>query len=195
MLELLAQGRNVKKTAPKSMTDAQRKRSVSFFIGTALLVAGAICLGVGIFAWRVLPPPPVKVTTAVLTTLPSTSIFDSGVTLFAAVPDHRNPPAPRALGCRLLAGGGPSTEALTRPVPELVGSRVVDGTALTGVVDLRHPADGAQLICDGPAARASSSLWVLPSNDGAADQPLAIIVTALLLFGLGALVHPRTRSI
>jgi ABC-type proline/glycine betaine transport system permease subunit len=195
VLELLPQGRTVKKPSPKPMTDAQRKRSVSFFIGTTLLIAAAICLGVGIFAWRVPPPQPVKVTASVLTTLPSTSIFDSGVTLFAAVPDHRNPPAPLALGCSLSAAGGPSTDALIRPVPELVGSRVVDGTALTGVVDLRHPADGAQVLCDGPAAKASSSLWVLPSDEGAADQPLAIIVTALFLFGLGALVHPRTRSI
>jgi len=177
------------------MTDAGRKRSVSFFIGTALLTAGAISLGVGAFAWRIPEPAPVKVSSAVSAALPKTSIFDSGVTLFASVPDHRNPPAPLAFGCTVSVAGAPSTRALIRPIPEFVGSRVVDNTALTGVVDLGHTARGAAVLCDGPAALASPSLWVLASNDGPSGQPLAIIVAALFLLGLGALVHPRSRSI
>jgi hypothetical protein len=177
------------------MTDAGRKRSVSSFIGTVLLIAGAISLGVGVFAWRIPAPQPVRVTAAVTTLLPKTSIFDSGVTLFATVPDHRNPPAPLAFGCRLSAAGGRSTKALSKPIPEFVGSRVLDSAALTGVIDLGHAAQGATVLCDGPAALASPSIWVLPSKDGPSDQPLAIIVTALLLLGLGALVHPRSWSI
>jgi hypothetical protein len=177
------------------MTDAHRRRSVSFFTGITLLIAGAICLGIGAFAWRMPAPLPVQVTPAVRTVLPKTSMFDSGVTLFAAVPDHRNPPAPLAFGCNVSVAGTPSTRVLVKPIPELVGSRVVDSTALTGVIDLGHPAQGAQILCDGPATVASPSLWVLPSNDGPSDQPLAIIVTALFLLGLGALVHPRSRSI
>jgi hypothetical protein len=177
------------------MTDARRKRSVSFFIGTALVIAGAISLGVGAFAWRVPAPEPVKVTSAVSAALPKTSMFDSGVTLFAAVPDHRNPPAPSTFGCRVSSEGAPATGALVKPIPELVGSRVVEVAALTGVISLGHPARGAQILCDGPAAAASPSLWVLPSSNGPSDKPLAIIVTALFLLGLGALVHPRSRSI
>jgi hypothetical protein len=136
----------------------------------------------------------VRVTAVSLANLPSTSFFSSGVTLFAAVPDHRNPPLPPVFGCRVSPVGGATTKALAKPVPELVGSRVVEGAALTGVIDLGHPAEDAQIRCDGPAAVASSSLWMLPSHDGPSDQPLAIIVAALLLMGLGALVHPRTRS-
>jgi len=177
------------------MTDARRKRSVSFFVGTALLIAGAVCLAVGAIAWRLPAPEPVRVTAAVPAALPNSSVFDSGVTLFATVPDHRNPPAPQAFGCHVSAVGDPPTTVLAKPIPELVGSRVVDGAALTGVIDLGHPAQGARLLCDGPAAVASPSLWVLPSRDGPSDQPLAIVVAALLLAGLGALVHPRTRSI
>jgi hypothetical protein len=177
------------------MTDAGRERSVSFFIGTALLIAGAISLAVGVFAWRIPAPSPVKVTAAVSAALPKTSVFDSGVTLFATVPDHRNPPAPLAFGCTVSAPGVSSTRVLVKPVPELVGSRVVDNMALTGVIDLGHTARGASLLCDGPAAVASPSLWVLPSDDGASGEPLAIIVSAMFLLGLGALVHPRSRSI
>jgi hypothetical protein len=177
------------------MTNAHRKRSLSFFTGTALLIAGAVCLGIGAFAWRIPAPLPVQVTPSVRTVLPKTSVFDSGVTLFATVPDHRNPPAPLAFGCNVSVAGAPSTRVVTKPIPELVGSRVVDSTALTGVIDLGHPARDAQILCDGPATMAGASLWVLPSNDAPSDQPLAIIVTALFLLGLGALVHPRSRSI
>jgi hypothetical protein len=177
------------------MTNAGRKRSVSFFVGTALLIAGAISLGVGAFAWQIPAPLPVKVTSAVSAALPKTSMFDSGVTLFAAVPDHRNPPAPLAFGCNVSAADAPPTRVLTRPIPEFVGSRVVDNTALTGVIDLGQTARGAAVVCDGPAALASPSLWVLPSNDGPSGEPLAIIVAAMFLLGLGALVHPRSRLI
>jgi hypothetical protein len=177
------------------MTDAHRERSVSFFIGTALLIAGVMCLLVGAIAWRIPAPAPTKVTSSVPTVLPSNSIFDAGVTLFANVPDHRNPPGPAAFGCRVSSVGDAPSKALAKPIPELVGSRVVDGAALTGVIDLGHPAKGARLLCDGPAAAASPSLWVLASQDGPSGQPLAIVVAALFLIGLGALVHPRTRSI
>jgi hypothetical protein len=71
----------------------------------------------------------------------------------------------------------------------------VEGAALTGVLDLGHPARDAGIICDGLAATASPSLWVLPTSDVPTDRPLAIVVVALLLLGLGALVHPGTRSI
>lgn len=188
-------GGGMRRSRPRSMTDEHRERSVSFFIGTALLISGATGLAVGAIAWRIPAPTPVKVAAAVPVGLPDNSIFDSGVTLFAAVPDHRNPPVPRGFGCRVSAVGDPPTGAVDRPVPEFVGSRVVDGAALTGVINLGHPAGGAQLVCDGPAARASSSLWVLPSQDGPSDQPLAIVVAGLFLLGVGALVHPRTRSI
>lgn len=187
--------RGTKKYKPRSMTDAHRERSVSFFIGTALLIAGAMCLATGAIAWRLPAPEPVRVTAAVPVALPNSSVFDSGVTLFATVPDHRNPPAPQAFGCQVSAAGDAPIAALARPIPELVGSRVVDGAALTGVIDLGHPAQDARVRCDGPAAAASPSLWVLPSRDGPSDQPLAIVVAAFLLIGLGALVHPRTRSI
>lgn len=193
MRGLLRRGR--RKTKPRGMTDAGRKRSVSFFIGTALMIAGTMSLAVGAIAWRLPAPAPVRVTAASPAALPTGSIFDSGVTLFAAVPDHRNPPAPQAFGCQVSTVGNPSRTVLAKPVPELVGSRVVDGAALTGVIDLGHPAKGGRLLCGGPAAAASPSLWVLPSKDGPSDQPLAIVVAALLLIGLGALVHPRTRSI
>jgi hypothetical protein len=177
------------------MTDAHRERSVSFFIGTALLIAGVMCLAVGAIAWRLPAPAPVKVTAVVPAVLPGNSVFDAGVTLFATVPDHRNPPVPAAFGCRVSTSGDTPTKALAKPVPELVGSRVVDGAALTGVIDLGHPAKGARLLCDGPATAESPSLWVLASQDGTSTQPLAIVVAALFLIGLGALVHPRTRSI
>jgi hypothetical protein len=195
VIELLPQGHTPKKTPPKSMTNAGRRRSVSFFIGTALLIAGAISLGVGVFAWRIPAPLPVEVTPAASAALPRTSIFDSGITLFAAVPDHRNPPAPLAFGCAVSVAGVPSTRVRTKPIPELVGSRVVGSMALTGVIDLGHPARGATVLCDGPAALASPSIWALPSNDGPSGEPLAIIVAAMFLLGLGALVHPRSRSI
>lgn len=184
-----------KKPGPRSATNAQRKRSVSAFISVALLIAGAVCLILGAVAWRTPAPLPVKVRSAVSALLPSTSTFDSGVTLFATVPDHRNPPAPPDFGCRVSNGGDKPADAVTHPVPEVVGSRVVDGAALTGVIALDHPAKGARLVCDGPAAMASPSLWVLASSDAPSDQPLALIVTALSLIGVGALVHPRTRSI
>jgi hypothetical protein len=164
-------------------------------MGTALLIAGAILLTVGAISWRTAAPVPVRVPFVVGAVLPNTSVFGSGVTIFAAVPDHRNPPAPQAFGCRVSVAGGPSTAARVKPIPELVGSRVVDGAALTGVIDLDHPAQGARVLCSGPAAKASPALWVLPSTDGPSDQPLAIVVAALFLIGLGALVHPRTRSI
>lgn len=195
MTELLPQGRHPKSSPQKGMTDAGLKRSVSFFTGTALLIAGVISLGLGVFAWRIPTPLPVKVTSAVSAALPGTSMFDSGVTLFAAVPDHRNPPAPLAFGCTVSAAGIPSGRVLVKPIPEFVGSRVIDSMALTGVIDLGHTARGATILCDGPAALASPSLWVLPSNDGPSGGPLAIIVAAMFLLGLGALVHPRSRSI
>jgi hypothetical protein len=183
------------KSGTRNVTNAQRKRSVSFLVSTALLTVGTIALAVGAIAWRIPAPEPVKVIAAVGAVLPATSAFDAGVTLFANVPDHRNPPVPRAFGCRVFIAGGAPVEILTEPIPDLVGSRVVDGAALTGVIDLSHPAQGAKMVCDGPAAMASPSLWVLPSKVGPSDQPLAIIVAALFLLGLGALVHPRTRSI
>jgi hypothetical protein len=55
--------------------------------------------GSGCHRWRIPAPKPVRVTVAVLADLPSSSVFGSGVTLFAAVPDHRNPPSPRVFGC------------------------------------------------------------------------------------------------
>jgi hypothetical protein len=180
---------------PRTMTDARRNRSLSSYIGLGLLSVGAMCLLVGAIAWRIPPPAPVRVNVAVRAALPNSSVFDSGVTLFADVPDHRNPPAPDAFGCTVLDGGGGATRASAKPIPELVGSRVVQGAALTGVLDLGHPAADARLLCDGPAATASSSIWVLPSTDLPTDRPLAIVVAALLLLGLGALVHPGTRSI
>jgi hypothetical protein len=72
---------------------------------------------------------------------------------------------------------------------------VVEGAALTGVLDLGHPAGDARILCEGPAATASPSIWAMASRDVPTDRPLAIVVVALLLLGLGALVHPRTRSI
>lgn len=175
-------------------TDAQRKRKVSFLIGTTLAIAGFLCLAVGTIAWQLPGPQPVPVTASAAALLPGSTAFDAGVTLFAEVPDHRNPPAPTAFGCRVSIAGGAPVNAGRKPVPERVGSRVVNGAALTGVIDLDHPAAGAQLLCDGAAASASASLWVLPSRDGPSSQPLAIVVVALLLIGVGVLVHPRTRS-
>jgi hypothetical protein len=179
---------------PRTQTDAQRKRSVNTYLGFALVSLGVVSLVIGAIAWRIPAPEPVRVTAAVHTALPNSSIFDSGVTLFAVVPDHRNPPAPRAFGCT-VSHPGAATRVSVKPIPELVGSRVVEGKALTGVVDLGHPAQDAGVLCDGPAATASSALWVLPSKDVPSDLPLAIVVVALLLLGLGALVHPGTRSI
>lgn len=183
------------KSRPRRVTDAQHKRSMTFFTGASLIIAGAICLAVGAFAWQLPTPEPVRVTAAVPAVLPNSSVFDSGVTLFANVPDHRNPPARRAFGCRVSSPDKAPAEALVRPVPELVGSRVLGGLALTAVIDLGHPGQGAKLVCAGPAATASPSLWVLPSTDEPSGQPLAFVVGGLLLIGLGALVHPRTRSI
>jgi len=183
------------KSKPRGMTDAHRTRAVTSYVGAALLILGSIGLVVGVIAWRIPAPKPVRVTAAVLAELPSSNVFGSGVTLFATVPDHRNPPLPRVFGCTVSKADEAPIEALARPTPELVGSRVVDGAALTGVVDLGHPAGGAQLRCDGTAATASPSLWVLPSQEGPSGKPLAIVVVSLFLIGLGALVHPRTRSI
>jgi len=167
---------------------------VSFFTGTALVIAGVVCLVVGAVAWQIPAPEPVRISAAAAAALPHSTVFDSGVTLFAAVPDHRNPPAAQAFGCRVSTAGETPTAASGQPILELVGSRVVEGAALTGVVDLGHPAEGSQVLCDGPAASASPALWVLASQDGPSGKPLAIVVAALLLIGLGALVHPRTRS-
>jgi hypothetical protein len=164
-------------------------------MGTSLIIAGVMCLAVGAFAWRLPAPEPVRVTAAVAAVLPDSTVFDSGVTLFANVPDHRNPPSPAAFGCRVSSTGDPLNKALVRPIPERVGSRVLDGAALTGVVDLGHPARGSRLVCDGSAAIASPSLWVLQSSDEPSGLPLAIVVAGLFLIGLGALVHPGTRSI
>lgn len=184
-----------KRFKPRSMTDAHRKRSLSSYIGLALLSIGVLSLLVGAIAWRIPPPGPVRITAAVRAALPNSSVFDSGVTVFAAVPDHRNPPAPRAFGCTVTDAGDKAITASATPIPERVGSRVVEGAALTGVVDLGHPAQKAEVLCDGPAALASPSMWVLPSGSVPTDTPLAIVVLALLLLGLGALTHPGTRSI
>jgi hypothetical protein len=184
-----------KVSGPRAITDAHRKRSLNAYLGIALLSAGAVGLVVGAIAWRIPPPEPVRITAAVRAALPDTSIFDSGVTLFATVPDHRNPPVPRAFGCNVSDPGGATARAGVTPIAELVGSRVIEGAALTAVVDLGHPARDGQVLCDGPAATTSSSLWVLPSKNVPSDVPLAIVVVALLLLGLGALVHPGTRSI
>jgi len=194
VIAIVRRGRT-KGARPKTMTEARRKRSLNSYISLVLLSIGGVCLLVGAIAWQIAPPSPVRVDAAVPTALPNSSIFDSGVTLFATVPDHRNPPGPSAFGCRMLGPDDAPTRASVEPVPEMVGSRVVEGAALTGVLDLGHPAQDARILCGGPAATASPAIWVLPSRDVPTDRPLAIVVVALLLLGLGTLAHPGTRSI
>src|SRR4029078_2131729 len=51
MTSLLRWDRGAKKTRPKAMTAAQRKRSVTSLVGVTLLVAGGLSLTVGAIVW------------------------------------------------------------------------------------------------------------------------------------------------
>lgn len=100
-------------------------------IGVALLTVGSVCLVVGAIAWRLPVPKPVGVIAGVSAALPENNAFGSGLMLFATVPNHRNPPLPKVFGCQVLKAGEGQIEALALRLPELVGSRIVDGAALT----------------------------------------------------------------
>lgn len=157
-----------------------------------LLVVGAAAAAFGWYQWRLDPPAEHRLPASRPVALPQTHRLLTGVTLFAAVPDHRNPPAAAAFGCRVTEAGRGRQVALD-PRRDSAGSRVREGIPLSPVVEIGATQAGQSLRCDGPAAVAAPALWLLPTSSSPSVLPLALVTGGLLLVGLGLLVHPRTR--
>lgn len=167
------------------------------------LVASAVCallavtaVGVGVIAWTMERPTAIAVGSNEAVVLGASPWFDAGSTLFAApVGDERSPqPPPNTWACTLAHEGAP-VDLVRRPDASTVGTRVVDGISVTPVITIGPTREGAELLCVGPAAQATSGMWVLPTNPGMPRVPLSLVLGGIALAGVAAAVHPRGRNV
>jgi len=181
-----------KKRKTARPTDYRRWYLVNFVLSGALIVAGLALMAGGIWIWQIEKPEGGKLVAGRSMTLPQTHSWDTGLTLYAEVPDPKNVTPPIMFGCT-VSGSGATRTADTVPDRSVAGSRVPEGRSLVAVVDLGQTRAGDQLQCKGSAVSSREQLWVLPTDLDPSERPLATTVLGVFVLGVGSLLHPRLR--